>query len=75
MIFLSVSCLLWNKGVGSAEVLVEDGAFLKKVLEKSIDTLGHTSSSKDYNFGVYSIFSLINVSLGLGGNSIIEERQ
>ena len=44
LMFLSASCLLWNKGVGSAEVLVDDGALLKKVLEKSILALSDASS-------------------------------
>ena len=67
----------WNKGVGSSEVLVDDGAYLKKILEKSIQSISHAStkaSPKTYNFGIYAIFSLVNVSLGLGGQAIIKGR-
>lgn len=74
---LSASCLLWNKGVGSSEVLVDDGAYLKKIIEKAVQSINHAStkaSSKTYNFGIYAIFSLVNVSLGLGGQAIIKDR-
>jgi hypothetical protein len=36
LMLVSVSCLLWNKGVGSAEAMSDDAALLKKVLAKSI---------------------------------------
>jgi len=56
----------------------DDGALLRKVLAKAIEALGHASvsgSAKAYNFGIYAIFSLINVTLGLGGKVVVEDKQ
>ena len=78
LMLLSASCLLWNKGVGSAEAMSDDGALLKKVLAKSIEALTHGSvsgSAKAYNYGIYAIFSLVNVTLSLGGKMVVEDKQ
>ena len=73
---ISVISLVWNKGVGSAEALEDNSQLLKKVLVKTLEALKHqevTSSPLTFNFGIYCLFSLINVAISLGGKTVIED--
>ena len=51
---------------------------MKKVVTKAIEALSHPlveSSPVNFNFGTYSIFNLINVSLGLGGKEALTDKE
>jgi hypothetical protein len=76
LMLLSASCLLWNKGVGAAEAQAEDAALMKKILVKAFEAFSQASSVSPiaFNFGVYSIFNLVNVTLSFGGRTLIGDR-
>ncbi len=59
--------------MGAAEALNNDSVLLKKVLELAFEAYPSAKSSLNRNFAIYSLFSLINVAIGLGGWSIVEK--
>lgn len=73
MVLLSTTCLLWNKGVGSAEAIDNDAALLKKIIVLTLKAHSSPSSPLAQNFAAYSFFTLVNVAVSLGGWGVAEQ--